>query len=101
MDVLNNYIERYKSIRRMSWLKRIYNDKYAFIGLGNHSISNLYPVIDYLHVTLKYICCKSKGKIPYIVSKWQNVQAITSFYYILSYQYFKGVFFSISPFSHY
>lgn len=48
MDVLNNYIERYKSIRRMSWLKRIYTDKYAFIGLGNHSISNLYPVIDYL-----------------------------------------------------
>lgn len=101
MKVLKKIIERYKLIRSMNWLQSIYTDKYAFVGLGNHSICNLYPVLDYLHVSLKYICCKSVDKIPLIMHKWENVQATTSFENILIDQEIKGVFVSISAISHF
>lgn len=101
MKVLKKIIEQYKLIRSMNWLQNIYTDKYAFVGLGNHSISNLYPVLDYLHVSLKYICCKSVNKIPLIMHKWENLQATTSFEDILIDQEIKGVFVSVSAVAHF
>ncbi len=101
MGALNKIIERYNFIRSMNWLQSIYTDKYAFVGLGNHSISNLYPVLDYLRVELKYICCKSADKIPLIMRKWKNVQATTSFEDMLSDREIKGVFVSVSPNAHF
>lgn len=101
MKVLQKIIERYNLFRSMNWLQSIYTDKYAFVGLGNHSINNLYPVLDYLHVSLKYICCKSVDKIPLIMHKWKNVQATTSFEDMLIDQEIKGVFVSISPRAHF
>lgn len=101
MELFKKIIERYKFVRSMNWLQSVYTDKFAFIGLGNHSISNLYPVIDYLHVPLKYICCKSAGKIPLIMQKWRNVQATTSFEDILTDPEIKGVFVSVSPDAHF
>ncbi|MCM1313434.1 MAG: Gfo/Idh/MocA family oxidoreductase [Bacteroides sp.] len=101
METLKKIIERYNSIRSMNWLQSIYTDKYAFVGLGNHSINNLYPVLDYLRVSLKCICCKSADKIPLIMHKWKNVQATTSFEDMLIDQEIKGVFVSISPHAHF
>lgn len=101
MKVLNNIIERYKSSRSINWLQSIYADKYAFVGLGSHSISNLYPVLDYLRVSLKYICCKSAYKVPLIMHKYENVQATTSLEDILIDQEIKGVFVSTSPHAHF
>lgn len=101
MEALNKIIERYNLIRSMNRLQSIYTDKYAFVGVGNHSISNLYPVLDYLRVSLKYICCKSADKIPLIMRKWRNVQATTSFEDMLIDQEIKGVFVSASPHAHF
>ncbi len=63
MEYIKNIIECYKRIRSMRQLKQIYGGNYAFVGIGNHSTNNLYPVLNYLHVPLKYICCKSEDKL--------------------------------------
>lgn len=56
MEYIKNIIERYKRVRSMRQLKQKYGGNYAFVGIGNHSTNNLYPVLNYLHVPLKYIC---------------------------------------------
>ena len=56
---MNAIIERYKKIRKKGVLSKKYKEKYAFVGIGNHSINNLYPVLNYLNVDIKYIIVKS------------------------------------------
>ena len=77
-SIIKNIIDRYKRIRSMRQLKQVYGGNYAFVGVGDHSTNNLYPVLNYLHVPLKYICCKSKDKIPLIEAAYPNVCATTS-----------------------
>ncbi len=101
MSVFKSILERHKFIRSKNWLQSVYTDKYAFVGLGNHSISNLYPVLDYLHVSLKYICCKSVDKIPLIKHRWEHIQATTALEEILMDQEVEGIFVSVSPDAHF
>lgn len=99
--MINDMIERYKSRRNRDHLRQCYEGKYAFVGIGNHSINNLYPVLDYLHVPLKYICCKSPDKLPLIERKWSDVRATASLDDVLSDEEVKGVFVSASPAAHF
>lgn len=100
-SIIKNIIDRYKRIRSMRQLKQVYGGNYAFVGIGDHSTNNLYPVLNYLHVPLKYICCKSKDKIPLIEAAYPNVCATTSLADILHDDDIKGVFVSASPQSHF
>lgn len=100
-SIIKNIIDRYKRIRSMRQLKQVYGGNYAFVGVGDHSTNNLYPVLNYLHVPLKYICCKSKDKIPLIEAAYPNVCATTSLADILHDDDIKGVFVSASPQSHF
>lgn len=78
MKYIKHLIARYKHLRSVRQLSQSYKGKYAFVGIGNHSTNNLYPVLDYLHVGLKYICCKSPDKLPLIEAAYPNVCATTS-----------------------
>ena len=55
--VYKRLIEKYKSIRKQSYLSTLgrYQFKYAFIGVGHHSLTNLYPCLESLGVPLKFI----------------------------------------------
>lgn len=101
MDFLKALIVRYKHIRSLRSLQQTYQGKFAFVGIGNHSTNNLYPVLDYLHVPLKYICCRSNDKLPLIERMYPNVRATTSLHEILSDEEVKGVFVSVTPEAHY
>ena len=48
--MINQLIERYKRFRTEQYLAQIYQYQYAFVGMGQHSLSNLYPVIRYLQI---------------------------------------------------
>lgn len=98
---MKQLIEQYKRLRSRYNLKQAYSGAYAFIGIGNHSTNNLYPVLDYIHVPLKYICCKSKDKLPLIEHKWRGVKATISLDEILADEEVKGVFVSANPSSHF
>lgn len=101
MRYTKQLIDRYKHFRSIRMLKQNYSGKYAFVGIGNHSVNNLYPVIDYLHIPLKYICCKSKSKLALIENTYHSVHATTSLQTILNDKEVKGVFVSVSPQAHF
>lgn len=98
---MEQLIEQYKRLRNIHQLRQTYDGAFAFVGIGNHSISNLYPVLDYLHIRLKYICCKSEGKQHLVERKWRGVQVTTSLDKILADEEVKGVFISVNPSAHF
>ncbi len=98
---MKTIINKFKHYRSRKWLCDTYKCNYAFVGMGNHSIMNLYPVLQYLQVPIKYICCKSKDKLPLIENKYHGIKATTSIDEILDNNSIRGVFVSASPCSHF
>lgn len=99
--MIQRVIDRYKRIRTNALLARNYNGQYAFVGMGQHSLNNLYPVLDYLRVPLKYICVTSDEKARLIERKFHGVNATTSIDDILKDDTVKGVFVSATPSAHF
>ena len=94
-------INRYKRMRTERFLRQTYQYQYAFVGMGQHSLTNLYPVLHYLGVPLKYICVTSERKARLIEQKFSNVKATTSLCEILNDKAVKGVFVSASSSAHF
>ena len=94
-------INRYKRMRTERFLRQTYQYQYAFVGMGQHSLTNLYPVLHYIGVPLKYICVTSERKAKLIEQKYPSVKATTSLDEILKDESVKGVFVSASPSAHF
>lgn len=90
-----------KNIRKHAFLKRKYSGDYAFVGIGNHSIHNLYPVLDYLGVSLKYIVTKSEKNALAVTENFTPVKGTVNYDEVLNDQAIKGVFICASPASHF
>ena len=99
--MIQQLIERYKRLRTERFLAQMYQYSYAFVGMGQHSLTNLYPVLHYLGVPLKYICVTSERKAQLIERKFPHVKATTSLDMILNDDEVKGVFVSASPSAHF
>ena len=98
--LIDNAIQRWRAQRNRKMLQSPYSARYAFVGVGSHALQNLYPVLQYLGIRLKYICCKSPDKLPVIERRF-GVTATTSLDTILNDSEVKGVFVCTSPQSHY
>jgi len=98
---MNIIIERYKKIRKKGLLEKKYNEKYAFVGVGNHSVNNLYPVLNFLKIQLKYIVVKSDETAKLVKNSFQNTLATTNLNDVLIDSEIKGVFVSASPTAHF
>ena len=101
MGYLDNIIDRYKRIRSMRELQYTYTQQYALVGFGNHCANNLLPVIQYLQLPLKYICCTSEKKAELISQKYKGVKGTTSLQDILLDDTVSGVFVAANPHSHF
>ncbi len=99
--MIQQLIDRYKRLRTERFLAQTYQCSYAFIGMGQHSLTNLYPVLHYLGVPLKYICVTSERKARLIERKFPYVKATTSLDDILTDETVNGVFVSASPAAHF
>jgi len=99
--MIQNLINRYKRMRMERFLRQTYQYQYAFVGMGQHSLTNLYPVLHYLGVPLKYICVTSERKAQLIEQKFPDVKATTSLCEILNDSDVKGIFVSASPSAHF
>ena len=88
-------------MRTKRFLRQTYQYQYAFVGMGQHSLTNLYPVLHYLGVPLKYICVTSERKAKLIERKYPHIIATTSLDEILKDEAIKGVFVSASPSAHF
>ena len=98
--MIKQLINRYKRLRTEQFLTQTYQYSYAFVGMGQHSLTNLYPVLHYLGVPLKYICVTSERKARLIEQKYR-VKATTSLDMILNDDEVKGIFVSVSPTAHF
>ena len=101
MGYLDNIIDRYRRIRSMRELQYTYTQQYALVGFGNHCANNLLPVIQYLQLPLKYICCTSEKKAELISQKYKGVKGTTSLQDILLDDTVSGVFVAAHPHSHF
>lgn len=101
MDIIRNLIGRYKQLRSRRFLAETCEGEYAFVGIGSHSLHNLYPVLHHLQVPVKYIVCTSAEKAGLIGRKYRGVTATTSLDRVLSDRAIRGVFVSASPRSHF
>ena len=99
--MIQELIDRYKRMRTEHYLRQTYQYQYAFVGMGQHSLTNLYPVLHCLGVPLKYICITSERKARLIENKFPNTKATTSLAEVLSDETVKGVFVCASPSAHY
>lgn len=99
-SLVNTLIQRWRAKRSRNMLQTPYSGLYAFVGAGNHALQNLFPVLQYLGIRLKYICCKSSGKLPLIERRF-GVTATTSLEAVLEDKEVKGVFVCTTPTSHY
>lgn len=95
--MLTQLIDRYKRFRTEHYITHTYQCQYAFVGMGQHSLSNLYPVIRYLQIPVKYICVTSERKAQLIEKKFSGIKTTTSLDEILKDNTIKGVFVSTSP----
>ena len=98
---MQELISRYKRMRTEHYLAQTYQYQYAFVGMGQHSLVNLYPVLHYLGVPLRYICVTSEHKARLIARKFPHVQVTTSLDEILQDDAVKGVFVCASPSAHF
>jgi len=99
--MIQEIINRYKRMRTELYLRQTYQYQYAFVGMGQHSLTNLYPVLHYLGVPLKYICVTSERKARLIERKFPDVKVTTSLDDIQNDETIKGIFVSASPSSHF
>lgn len=98
--LIDNGIQRWQSLRNKKMLQSQYSTQYAFVGIGSHALQNLYPILQYLGIKLKYICCKNPDKLELIERRF-GVKATTSLDMILNDIEVKGVFVCTSPRQHY
>jgi virulence factor len=96
-----NILEIYKRQRKYAQMRAPYGKQYAFVGVGNHSLNNLYPALDYLHVPLKYIVSNSKQTANRMKASAWNCAATNDFDLALDDPEIGGVFISAHPGSHY
>ena len=99
--MIQGLINRYKRLRTERFLDQRCQYEYAFVGMGQHSLSNLYPVLHYLQVPLKYICVTSEQKARLIERKFNGVKATSSLDSVLSDDTVHGVFVAASPSAHF
>lgn len=98
---MDKLINRLKDIRKRSYLDKSCKFQYAFVGIGNHSINNLYPVINYLKVDLKYIITRSAGNAKLINDNFMHSEGTNDLKKVLDDEHIKGVFVCASPKSHF
>ena len=99
--MIRQLINRYKRMRTERYLNETFRCQYAFVGMGQHSLTNLYPVLHYLQVPLKYICVTSERKARLIERKFKGIIATTRLDDILNDEEVKGVLVAAAPSVHF
>lgn len=99
--MIQQLINRYKRMRTERYLNETHSCQYAFVGMGQHSLTNLYPVLHYLQVPLKYICVTSEHKARLIERKFNGIRATTQLDDVLNDESVKGVLVAASSSAHY
>lgn len=100
----NLLIKRLNKLRKINYLSNpLYQTqkKYAFIGIGMHSLSNLYPIIHHFGITLKYISTQSSTWENRMLESFPDTRFIHSIEEIADDPEVEGVLICTSPSAHF
>jgi len=97
--MLDYLLSRYKRINQQTLLKQPaqYKKKYAIIGTGTHSLTNLYPCIWHLGIPVKYIYSASPENAAAAAGRWKDCTGTGDLNTILNDTSIAGVFLSTRP----
>ncbi|MGM0649509.1 MAG: Gfo/Idh/MocA family protein [Bacteroidota bacterium] len=98
---MQSVINKYKRIRKNKFITKQYKGKYAFAGIGNHSVNNLYPVLDYLKADLKYILTKTETTSKTINENFSHIKGTSNPDKVLKDKSITGVLVSAHPDAHF
>ncbi|HTB51491.1 MAG TPA: Gfo/Idh/MocA family oxidoreductase [Ferruginibacter sp.] len=98
---MSRLIEAFKNLRKQHYLKLDYKGKYAFVGIGNHSINNLYPVLNYVRLPLKYIVVNSAANAAIIDTHFAGTIGTNDFETVLKDDEITGVLICAHPATHF
>lgn len=99
--MIRNIIKRVKNIRKQKYLSKRSNLKFAFVGIGNHSINNLYPIINYLRLDLKYIVTKSQKNADLVDQNFSTSIGTNNLEKVLADDEVSGIFICTEPNAHF
>lgn len=101
---LTRIIKYYKQKRKeklISSQTQSYIGRYAVVGVGQHSLSTLYPVLSYLHVPLKYIVTQRSDLNKQLAPLFPGTAATKNYDLVLQDPEVAGIFICANPASHY
>ncbi|MDP4250200.1 MAG: Gfo/Idh/MocA family oxidoreductase, partial [Bacteroidota bacterium] len=95
-------IKRYKNFKKQLYLNKdvSYDNQYAFIGAGNHSLNNLYPCIQHLGVPLKYICTENISNAKKMAARFRGCTGTDKMSDVVNDQEVNAVFVCLPPLLH-
>lgn len=98
---MENLINKLKRARTINFIQNKYSGRFAFVGIGNHSINNIYPVLNYLHADLKYVVTKSEQTAKAVDENFNEVRGTNNYEMVLNDPEISGVLISANPKSHF
>lgn len=102
--MLNAAINRFNRIRKTKHQNNrlfLTRKKYAFIGIGMHSLANFYPLLHHFSINLKYIYTKSSQSGVQLKKQFPSCTFTHNLSDILNDTEVEGVFVCSTPSSHF
>ena len=94
--------EKYRQYRKKQFLELPgkYKAGYAFLGVGNHSISNLYPIIQYLGIIPKWIFSRKAENAEAMATRFAGCKGTNDLNRILQDPAIEGVIICLHASAH-
>ncbi|RYY09040.1 MAG: Gfo/Idh/MocA family oxidoreductase, partial [Chitinophagaceae bacterium] len=100
--IYQQLIGKYRSIRKKKILGGLSGHKknYAFLGVGEHSMANLYPILHHLNIPLKYIYSRTRIHAAQMASTFPGTIATDNLDQIMQDHSVDALFVCLQPDDH-
>jgi virulence factor len=102
--MLQPLINRFNSLRKQKYFNQSLfksTKQYACIGVGMHSLANIYPILHHFGINVKYICTRSSAWDSQMQRTFPSTQFIHSIDDIIDDKEIEGVFVCATPSAHF
>jgi virulence factor len=101
--MITKIIERYAQLQKQKMLdaNKAYTNAYAFVGVGAHSMANLYPVLQHLRIQLNYICTRNIDNAKKMATQFSLCVGVNDLSIICNDPKIKGVFVCVQTTAHF
>ncbi|MEO9481863.1 MAG: Gfo/Idh/MocA family oxidoreductase [Ekhidna sp.] len=97
---MQTIISKVKNFRKQHFLNTKNEAEFAFVGIGYHSLTNLYPILNFYRIPIKYIVTSSRKNADKISKNFPHSIGTNRLQDVLNDPDIKGVLISANPSSH-